>query len=491
MKMLIVLLLTMNLAYSDEPVSINNAPLEWLISTTLSEKVNLKGESFTKDSLVKKIYSSFEYDSNIDEMIMISSFKSNQLRNEMITFLSIDQKSKKIDPMYIKWKEESKKLSVNKIKLFRVKTKKPSIGFYYFNHIHTDISQDNSSLKWLKISPEKTFNVINKFLKRRKSEGVAAFTDHDTDRAFEKVLPLHNDRLTTLRGIEWGGKTHMCLVDIKKDWDLLNNGREFSDEESIIMSRSSEGFRIVNHPNRKTPFPYTSWLDANGVEVWNTILEGAPVTRLNIRRSNNRDAFAQWVESLKIDKTYTALAGSDFHFVIPCLRDRSLHYPANFIPMEDKSKVRDYLDQGNLSILTRPTAPKLNLTITDGFTDRKMKMGERVFGSPQKVKVNLYGDFTDVNKRVGGICYNVINTFHRLLTFWKKRTWEVRFYNKEGNVIAKKTINPKKYNYKKHFRVEFEYNIKSTDLVRAELWEINKKSQSIDLLGATNPIYFN
>jgi hypothetical protein len=320
--------------------------------------------------------------------------------------------------------------------------------------------------------------------------GTVAFTDHDTDKSFDLIANLNQATLGTIRGVEWGGKTHMCLVGIKKNWDNLSHGREFQGEESIIQSRSSDGFRIVNHPNRKGVFPHTSWSDADGVEVWNTVLENSPFSRLNIKRNNNRDAFAQWTESLKKGKSHTAVAGSDFHFIIPCLKERPLMYPLNFIPAGDKTKTKQYLKDGRVSFGTRPGAPKLTLRAKLNNTGKVYNMGDKIVGNGN-LEVSLYGDFSDANKKIGGVCYRVVNRFYRLFSFWKKSTWEIRFYNLAGGVIAKREINPKWYNYKKHFRAVINLKAKGTEIVRAELWSVNKKSRKVDLIAATNPIYIN
>lgn len=485
MKYFLSLLMISNIALAKDP-RIEDAPLEWLITSTIQEKINNDGHLETQDKLVSDIFKNIKYDSINDEIILTSNKETYKLRKNLVHFLNDNNSVNTIDKKYDAWRKEG--LALNPVTLYRTtyKTK----GFYYLNHIHTNLSQDNDSLRWLKFSPKSTFRMVEKFLKRRHSEGTVAFTDHDTDKAFDHVKDLDQSRLNVLRGVEWGGKTHMCLAGIKENWENLPNGRTFSGEESIIQSRSSDGFRIINHPNRKKPFPYTSWLQVDGVEVWNTILENSPFLRLNIKRSNNRAAFQQWVDSLKLNKNHTAVAGSDFHFAIPCLKERSLIYPANFIPAEDKSLTEDYLKQGRVSFITRPTAPKLTLLAKFESEENWSNMGDELQGTGN-LEVRLYGDFSDTNKRIGGACYNVVNRFYRLFTFWKKRFWEIRFYNLEGEVIAKRVIRPKKYNYKRHFKAVFNLPVEGQDIVRAELWQINRKSRKVDLLGATNPIYIN
>ena len=478
---LIFLLLSFNV-FSD--VEINDAPLEWLISTTIQKKINDHGHVLVQDTLIQEIFENINYDVTNDELILTSNKKTNHLRKNLVSFLKKEAKTKKADEKYEMWIKEGK--SIHDVSLFR--TNFAPDGFYYFNHIHTNISQDNDSLKWLKYSPKETYSMFDNFLRKRKTNGSVAFTDHDTDKAFNEVKDTQSERLHSLRGVEWGGSTHMCLVGIKENWDNLSHGREYEKEESVKQSRSSGGFRIVNHPNRKSPaFPSLSWLDADGVEVWNTIVENAP---FYFKRSNNRDAFAQWVDSLKRGNKYTAVSGSDFHFGVPCLRDKTLFYPANYIPATDKENTKKYLMEGRVSFLTRPTAPKLTLRAKFKNSNEWAHMGEKISGD-ESLTVELFGDFSDTNKKIGGVCYNVVRNFYKLLTFWKKENWEVRFYNLDGDVIAKRAINPKKFSYKRHFRALFDLNIKATDLVRAELWSVNKKSKSVDLLGATNPIYIN
>lgn len=482
------LFLTINITAISSVPSISDAPIEWLITNTLQEKLNKNNELKTSDPLVKNIFKSINYNPVTDEIRLKSTKSAYNLKQDLIHFLNMKSDKSKliVDSKYTEWKSEGK--LATKVTLYKTKFK--AKGFYYFNHIHTNLSQDNDSLRWLKISPSKTFHTIEKFLKRRRMTGTVAFTDHDTDKSFDLLASRNQATLGTIRGVEWGGKTHMCLVGIKKNWENLSHGREFRGEESIIQSRSSDGFRIVNHPNRKGVFPHTSWSDADGVEVWNTVLENSPFSRLNIKRNNNRDAFAQWTESLKKGKKHTAVAGSDFHFIIPCLKERSLMYPLNFIPAGDKTKTEQYLKDGRVSFSTRPGAPKLTLRAKLNNKSKVYNMGDKVTGNGN-LEVSLYGDFSDANKKIGGLCYRVVNRFYRLFSFWKKSTWEIRFYNLAGALIAKREINPKWYNYKKHFRAVINLKTKGTDIIRAELWSVNKKSRRIDLIGATNPIFIN
>ncbi len=481
--LIISIFINFNVVFANE-VNLEDAPIEFLMINSLKQSFDDHGHLSKNKSLVNDIFKNIHYNIDNDEIIISKNKNLKKLRSRLINLLQVSDKSKAIDPLFLRWEKES--APTHNVSLYRV-NQIPE-GHYYFNHIHTNISQDNRDLKYLKISPYKTYKYIDRFLRKRRTIGTTSFTDHDTDKAFDLLNKRTNSRLKTLRGIEWGGSTHMCLIDIKKDWKELSNGRKYSGIESIIKSRTSGGFRIVNHPNRKKEFHHSNWSDANGVEVWNTLLENSPFLRLNLERSNNRRALTQWTESLKKGKKYTAMAGSDFHFIIPCLRDRSLIYPVNFIPTKNNKNTRMELEKGNTSFLTRPDAPKLTLIAKYASQRNWKSMGETIKGSG-KVQINLFGDFSDTNKRLGGSCYNIINSFYRLLTFWKKRFWEVRFYNKSGDLIAKRLINPKRFNYKRHFKAVLEVPMEKHDLIRAELWQVNRKSQSIDLLGATNPVY--
>ena len=172
------------------------------------------------------------------------------------------------------------------------------------------------------------------------------------------------------------------------------------------------------------------------------------------------------------------------------MRDRTMHYPANFIPSDDVTKTKNNLMKGNVSFLTRPTAPKLSLYVNSQGQNDKVGMGDTLQTNGQ-ITATLLADFSDSKKRLSSLCYNTIITFARTLTFWKKERWEIRFYNKKSELIAKKEINPRKYKSGKSIKATFEYNVSGSDLIRAELWSINKKHKVIDLLGATNPVYLN
>jgi hypothetical protein len=486
-KSLGLFLIFLSLPFLSRAATIKDAPLEWLITQTMIE-ISSSPDSKKNDELINDIFKAVQYDAENDDLILLSSKKTFELRSKLLIFLTDQLKMQKQDPRYQEWKQEEDSTYSIAISKYSPLSR----GHYIFNHVHTNVSQDNQSLKWLKISPEKTFNIINGFLKKRKTKGIVNFCDHDTDRTYDLVSGLANERLIPLRSIEWGGKTHMNLVGIKKDWDLLSRGREFGGEESIIMSRSSEGFRIINHPNARDPiFPYTSWSDADGVEVWTTILENSPFKVLSkLNPANNRDALKQWSDAIASGKRHSAVSGSDFHFIIPCLRDRALFYPANFVPSDHLDQAKQNLHLGNVSILTHPSSPKLSLKAKFETSVKWSGMGESLYGSGD-LKVELMADMSDSQTSLKSVCYNTVNTFYKILTFWKKWRWEVRFYNLKGDVIAKKMINPRKYNHKKSFKASFSIPINGPEIIRAELWRINKKSEVVDLLGLTNPIYLN
>jgi hypothetical protein len=500
---LITLLFSFSLNATEMPseMRLSEAPLEWLISHAMLLKAkvaqnhdqhNFSEEHLEQDKLITDIFEAVQYFPEQDQLIMSSNLKSYKLRGELISFIANKHKSNKKDvanPIYKAWSEEDNK------SLFTVEIEKnrPTIaGHYVFNHVHTNISQDNQSLKFLKMSPEKTLKIYEKFLKKRKTKGVVHFCDHDTDIAYNTVSTLANDTVDVLRSIEWGGATHMCLVGIKPNWELLSKGRTFKGEESIIQSRSSKGFRIINHPNaRSTPFKYTSWLDADGVEVWNTILENAGfLTVGKLKSSNNLAALAQWVESIKIGKRHTAMSGTDFHFNIPCVRDHIMMYPSNFIPSTKLADAKENLFKGNTSILMSPIAPKLNLRAKFATGKKWSKMGEDLKGQGELI-VELDGDLTDSRKRLASSCYNTVRSFYRLLSVWKKRFWEVRFYNLKGDLIAKQKLRPSKLKKDKSFTARIKIPIHDREIVRAELWRINKNTKLVDLIGITNPIYLN
>ena len=58
------------------------------------------------------------------------------------------------------------------------------------------------------------------------------------------------------------------------------------------------------------------------------------------------------------------------------MRDRTMHYPANFIPSDDVTKTKNNLMKGNVSFLTRPTAPKLSLYVNSQGQNDKVGMGD-------------------------------------------------------------------------------------------------------------------
>lgn len=469
---------------------LEKAPLEWLAVETLKIKLQPKNSpSHSNDLLLKEIFEVAEYHKTDDELIFTSSDKSQKLRRRLIDFLKAEkilEKAKDPDPLFLHWDREKRRSPI-KVKL--TETNDLPQGHYFFNHVHTDLSQDNESLNFLKIDPQETYEVIDDFLKDRRTKGVVAMTDHDTDRAYDEILPIMNQRLIGLRSIEWGGSTHMGLIGIKENWELLSRGREFRGEESIRQSRSSGGFRIVNHPNRKNePFPYTSWLDANGVEIWNTILENLPFSSLGIERSYNRDAKKQWTNALREGKRYTAVGGSDFHFIIPCLRDRILHYPANFIPTDDIHQTKELLKKGRSSFLTRPTAPKLTLQAKFANQNSWSSMGDQISGTGL-LNVRLFADFRDKETRLNSFCYNTVTSFWSFLTFWKKDRWEFRFYNEKDELVAKKRIDANDYDEDESFVLNFDFPINRQKLIRAELWKVDKKDKQVDILGVTNPIY--
>lgn len=489
MKFLVLVFLIVQFANASA-VTIKDAPMEWLIVQAMQQKI-ASGQYFnTEDTLMKEIFDVADYDKENDELIVHQGRKSNLLRGKLINLInsSID-KSKEPDPVFQMWRQEKNPelpIQVNVVK------EVPG-GFYFFNHVHTIISMDNTWLLPLKMGPSRTFRWIEKFLRKRDARGVVSFTDHNDDRAYDKAKHKRNGTLDLLRGVEWGGSTHMGLIGIKKDWEFVRRGREFKKEESIKVSKSSGGFRILNHPFRgDRTYPHAGWLDVDGIEVWNTILENAPYAKFNVfKKLNNRRALTEWTSALKAGKRYTAVGGTDFHFIIPCLRDRVLHYPANYIQGENISDAKELLLKGQSSFLIGPKVPKLLMAASfEGKQDRSIMGGE--MQGIGNLQVELVADFTDTKKKMRSLCYNTIGAFSRLLSgSEKKKIWEMRFYNQAGNLIAKQKIDRRKFSPKKSFKANFTLAITGQELIRAELWSINTEKKTVDLLAATNPIYIN
>ena len=156
-------------------VRIQDAPLEWLIAHTLINKYHqneMHGKHLSfqaPDQLVDYIFRTVDYDYSNDELILSSSKSTQRLRHVLIKYLSNTHQKRsirqKIDPKYLKWKKE--RSSLYDVTLSRVRLK--NTGHYLFNHVHTNLSRDNADLRLLKISPKKTFKIIDQFLKKKKS----------------------------------------------------------------------------------------------------------------------------------------------------------------------------------------------------------------------------------------------------------------------------------------------------------------------------------
>ena len=145
---------------------------------------------------------------------------------------------------------------------------------------------------------------------------------------------------------------------------------------------------------------------------------------------------------------------------------------------------------GNTSFITGPRSPKMNLRAKFSHENKWSGMGDKLIGDGI-AEIELDADFIDTPVRMRSYCYNIIGRFSNILNFRKKKLWELRFYNREGEVVAKKQVNPAYFGSKTSFTAKFKLPIKGTELIRVELWDIYKNSKEVDLLGATNPIYFN
>ncbi|MBT3586595.1 MAG: hypothetical protein HN509_16925 [Halobacteriovoraceae bacterium] len=397
------------------------------------------------------------------------------------------------DKLFKSWQRESfsKGLRSRKARAGEI-----PFSIYFFNHIHSKYSKDNKELKLLKYSPEKIAKLANKFVKKRKSQGSMTFNDHGHVGAYDDVKDKKYSHMSFLRGVEWGGRSHMNLMGVVDNWNNLPNGRQFAYEEIVQEAASSEAVRIANHPAGEGNYwPIDRWSDLEAIEVWNSVMEERPFKFVKfLPISNNRTALKLWNDDLKLGNKRTALGGTDFHFHIPCATERAMFFPANIIaiPHNEPYNVKKEVKRGNVSIITRPTSPKLFLSASTGSETsyKEFGMGGNISGQGI-AKIKLVADYSSSRKRLKGLCYNAVGGFFKSLSLFKKETWELRFYNTKSEQPFLKVKLPKKS--KTGEVVEFDYPIKAgeKDFVRAELWVVNKKLKLIEHLALTNPVTFN
>jgi hypothetical protein len=479
-------------------------PTEWLLAQAAfivtEEEHEHKGSniSISASNELASIYRELRLDSTRE--VFKSTEHEAKLRNKIILFIrqytSITplKKISETNDLYKAWLQEPEQ-KVSKYKWRKLRSAPKSV--FFFNHVHTKYSKDNDAMKSFKFSPLKTLKVANGFVKKRNALGSMSFNDHENSNAYSEVIDhvLENPNMTAFRGAEFGGKTHMGLVGIKNDWPKVSDGKKWSHENLMDQARDSLALRIVNHPGQKSKlWTFDRWLDTDGIEVWNSILEERPmrIFKKLIKNKNNREAMNQWVKHLEQKGPVTAMSGSDFHFYIPCLIDRGLFYPTNIIPGNNNNPkfIRQQVQKGNVSILTKPTAPKLNLQANWTGDPQRVGMGDNLKGHG-KLQIILTADYSDVRTKMRSLCYETIHTFTKIFNAFKKEKMELRFYTMDSKVPFTKVRLPKKKKGAYQVEVSLDISQDEKNYIRAELWQVNKKFEFIEVLGITNPIYLN
>jgi hypothetical protein len=367
---------------------------------------------------------------------------------------------------------------------------------YFFNHVHTNRSLDNKDLKAAKLSPRSTFEQVDAFLKLRGESGFLALTDHNDDRSFDEIQPLMRpgSRVQALRSAEWGLPTHMGLIGLGPNWPLLAEYRQYKGIQMIEASRGAAELRIVNHPDYESrEWAPAEWGDADAVEVWNGPFDQRPFyLKKSLSKGHNDLALKQWAETLAEGRRYTAVAGSDWHFDVPCLMDRYLFYPANvvFAASARPDDVVAAVRSGHLSVLTKPEAPKLHLTAGWEGAGLRVAMGDALPGSGALV-VELQADYSDIRVPMRQSCYPLVagraDAIHPAKD--ERMVAELFQASRGTEPVARAELAGNAQPQSIAFKLEVTGSRK--DSVRVELWRENPATGFRELQGLTNPVYLN
>jgi hypothetical protein len=354
-------------------------------------------------------------------------------------------------------------------------------SIYFFNHIHSNDSHDNPSLKWFKKSPMTIFKSALRYLKSDQAEGMIAITDHNSDISYDQLLGSGlldggNPGLTTVRAAEWGLRTHMGLLNLPSNWAPLQEPAKYSGLGQVEAADGTGALRIVNHPGfRGKEWRWQDWGQAEAVEVWNGPIHPPRIAHAYFGKIHNDQTIQQWVESLKAGFRYTAVTGTDFHFKIPFTRSWTyMLFPANLVFAADNSPdtVLSAIRQGRVSLQLSPSAPKLYLRAAWAGQDQ----------SPAELGGSLNGEGrlqAEVLLEAGAHSKRNVDD-----EIWVYRglKGDLPVLKIPAHIPSKSADNPLKL----CFSVSVEQPAQP-DFIRVEL----RGHHGRDLLGLTNPIYLN
>lgn len=297
---------------------------------------------------------------------------------------------------------------------------------------------------------------------------VANHTWADPEFRSNKVMLFYGAELTAPRGhiniLSCAPYDHQRVFDARdaRDWDLLALKRELGVHFS------------ANHPSTKNHYGFSFDL-ADSVEIWNTCVWPRNVAGVRI-----------WDDMLLSGRMLGARGGSDSHHGVPdtpgLATPQSVEATANYVgtpttwvyaAARTKEAVLDALEKGRASVSANPNNPRVELFAGFGpDAEMTLMMGDnaRATGGPVSFEVRLVGGGID------GVSYKVTviknrELFATLMT--DKETQTVRF-----------TDTPQR-DGRSYYRVEVEGPQTPYPDVPYCM------AQSGNMIGLSNPIYFN
>lgn len=351
-------------------------------------------------------------------------------------------------------------------------------SYVFFNHLHSKVSKDNASLRFLKMTPRKIYELALKHARLRGDLGMIAITDHNDDHGYDSISSFSklSTELTHTRAAEWGRRTHMNLLGLSPEWPLLSRFKEFSFLPQLEAARDVATVRVINHPSyKKLEWPEDQWGDAEAVEVWNSPLDHHPLKFLKrFNKARNSQAMDEWLKALASGRRYTGLAGSDAHFKVPGYTERVYFYPSNRVYAQSQSpeSMLGAIRAGRVSMTLTPEAPAIFLQLTDP-SGRVTEMGGTEPGTSPKLLVEAWITPSPLRKSTQE---QIEVRAYRLVP--ARKAWKTETARIKGD---------------KPVRLAWDLDTQAgtRDLVRIEVWQKARDRGPLELVGISNPVYIS